>query len=268
MREFGRVAHAVQQAGIEIRLRAADAKVTGAAHIQQVDEGQRSQRDRDGRAAQLRVGRLVVGREAGAPVHIHIRIDIHLPIGARGHHHELFLGQQFAGQARALRRVVQHGQVQRAVVHGVEQARGTVDLGPQGDLGAVAAHAYQPVAEQRLPQAQFAADADGIVAPRRQGHLVARPFPHLHHGGRVAHEALAGRRQACARLVAHEQLAPQLLLQGADAGADGRLRHVHAFGRHDEAAAGSHFQKGTRLIDIHQSIISAHTLIAAQYALL
>ena len=74
----------------------------------------------------------------------------------------------------------------------------------QGDLGAVAAHAYEPVTEQRLPQTQFTADADRIVAPRRQGHLVARPLPHLHHGGRMAHEALAGRRQTRARLVAHE----------------------------------------------------------------
>ena len=204
MREFGRVAHAVQEARIEIRLRAADAKVTGAAHFQQVHEGQRPQRNRDGRAAQLRIRCLVVGREAGPPVHIHIRIGMHLPVGARGHHHQLFLGQQFAGQARALRRVVQHGQVERAVVHGVEQARRAVDFRAQGDLGAVAAHAYEPVTEQRLPQAQFAADADGIVAPRRQGHLVARPLPHLHHGGRMAHEALAGRRQTRARLVAHE----------------------------------------------------------------
>ena len=66
--------------------------------------------------------------------------------------------------------------------------------------------------------------------PGRHRDLLARALPDLHQRRRVAQELLAGRRQRRARLVAHEELAPEQVLERAHARAHGRLRDVQALG--------------------------------------
>ena len=59
----------------------------------------------------------------------------------------------------------------------VDKALGDVDLGADGDIGALVLHPHQPVSKQWIPQAVLAADRDDILAPDGHRDVVPRPLP-------------------------------------------------------------------------------------------
>ncbi len=114
-----------------------------------------------------------------------------------------------------------------------------------------AAHPHQPVEEQRVPQGELARHRDHGAQPGGHRHLLARALPELDERGRVAQELLAGRREGGTRLVAHEELAAEQLLQGLHAHAHRRLRDVQAFRRAHEVAGGDDLHEGAGEDDVH-----------------
>ena len=104
-------------------------------------------------------------------------------------------------------------------------------------------HPDEPVSQQRMPEAEFAADTHDVLPPRRKSHLIARMLPHLNQGHGVMDEAFPGRRQTRTRLVADEQPAAKLVLQRLDPGAHRRLGQVQTLRGGAEAATRQYFEK-------------------------
>jgi hypothetical protein len=81
--------------------------------------------------------------------------------------------------------------------------------------------------------------------------LIAGTLPRLNEGHGVVDEALAGRRQARARLVADKQPAAELVLKRSDPGAYGRLGQVQTLRGDAETATRQDFEKRAGKVDIH-----------------
>jgi hypothetical protein len=131
-------------------------------------------------------------------------------------------------------------------------ASGHADVRAQRELRRRAAHPDQPVAQQRRPQAELGAHHHHGAQSRRHRDLLACALPDLQQERRVAIELLAGRRQCRAGLVAHEQLAPEQLLERLHAHAHRGLRDVQPLRGAHEVAAGDDLEEGAGECDIHE----------------
>lgn len=88
------------------------------------------------------------------------------------------------------------------------------DPHPQCNVREPAAHHRQPVHQQVVPQAETGADGQRGPVAWRHADLVAGLFQIAHQLGGVFLKAPPGGREHRASLVAHEQLAAQIVLQG------------------------------------------------------
>ncbi len=113
------------------------------------------------------------------------------------------------------------------------------------------AQAPHPVKQQRIAQADLAAEVEQVAEAVRQRQVASRRIPGLHQLAGVAEEVLAVGGQARARAVAHEQPAAELPFEVLDARGDGGLGQVQAFRGSDEATAAGDLQEGTGEVDIH-----------------
>src|SRR5882757_6135820 len=68
----------------------------------------------------------------------------------------------------------------------------------------------------------------------------------------------SSRGEGDAVTVAHEKLAPQLLLKAADSGADRRLREVQPARRDREAAMCRDFQETAQILSVHAFCPQTH----------
>jgi hypothetical protein len=86
---------------------------------------------------------------------------------------------------------------------------------------------------------------------RRYRDLMTRALPQLHECRGVTEELLTRRRQGSSTLVPNEQRPSELLLEGADAGAHGRLSDVQPLGSSDEAPGRNDLKKGPSYLGVH-----------------
>jgi hypothetical protein len=158
------------------------------------------------------------GGEGRPPVDIDVIVAAFACVVAgRAHQHQLLLAQQLDTEAGQELGRIKHGDVERAGAQLFQKLVRHADMGVDGDVGPPGTHPHQPVEQQRVPQAELAAQRQRPGAAGRQGELVAGALPDLHEGLREALELAAGRRQPRAVAVSDEKLAAQPLLQRADA---------------------------------------------------
>jgi hypothetical protein len=174
-----------------------------------------------------------------------------LPPVGRSHQNELFLLDQLDPEARQHLGRVQHRKIERARPQLFQQLVGYADMGVDRYLRLLALHPHQPVQQQRVPQAEFAAERHDAGAAGRDGELLARTLPDLHHGLRETFELAAGGSQRGTIAVAHEQLPAEFLLQRADSCAHRRLGDMQAIRSFQETAGMNDLQKSPGTVYVH-----------------
>ena len=171
---------------------------------------------------------------------------------ARLHQPQGFLHQGRVLNAGHLARVVQHGNVQAAVLqvllHGTRQAfaDGQLRLGHFAAKGTGERHGQHAGHAGR--QAQGHAPGEAGAHPAQ---LFAGAFDLVQDAAAVFQQQLAGLGWGGAAAVAHQQVLPKLDLQQAHLSAQCRLGHVQGLRGAGEAAQLGHAHKVFQLFEVH-----------------
>src|ERR1019366_2609683 len=106
----------------------------------------------------------MIGCEGRPPIHIYISLGVHHTIRRSGNHDEFFLNKQFGDQVRPLRRIVEDGEIERAILYAIKQASGSVHFCTKCYLWTFMVHPDEPVGQERMPKTEFSAHTHAILS--------------------------------------------------------------------------------------------------------
>ncbi len=180
-------------------------------------------------------------------------VDIHIGFGLlrQAHQDQFFLQQLLNLQPCPVRRLIDQRGIQHTQFELAQQLLAVADFRAQRMGRDLFAQRFGPTEDQRVAEADLAADMQHVVETVRQWQIAASGFPSLHQLVGVDHESLAIGGQSGASTIAHKQRGIELAFEFLHPGGDRGLGHMQFLGGGHQAAVASDFEKGAGEVDIH-----------------